>query len=238
MIRFLTACIALAWAAVAAAAEPDMTFKVAGVSGATATKFQTDMQAARDKVRQWWGSTFEDPITVSTNADRPISMALIPAWRGERGQMIFGTKRVAGGEAATIHEMIHVYAPNANRMLAEGIAVYGHELLGGPSAYPNYGKDLHQAAASRANKDVMLKLERAATPKALEEIDKEGETLSGSFVRFLIERDGMEKFRALYAMTPLVVKGTDPGDIARWAHVYGQDYAALVDAWLTVVKKK
>ena len=31
--------------------------------------------------------------------------------------MIFGAKRVNAGEAATVHEMIHVYAPNATDFL-------------------------------------------------------------------------------------------------------------------------
>ena len=75
-------------------------------------------------------------------------MALIPAWRGERGQMIFGAKRVNAGEAATVHEMIHVYAPNANRFLAEGLAVYGHDLLGGHVPTPLSGKALTTSPAA------------------------------------------------------------------------------------------
>src|SRR5262245_66220605 len=51
----------------------------------------------------------EGSISIQTDTKRVLSMALIPAWRGERGQMIFGAKRVNAGEAATVHEMIHVY---------------------------------------------------------------------------------------------------------------------------------
>jgi hypothetical protein len=137
----------LAAAAVDAAAEPQMTFNLAGVrSIAAAAAFQSEMQRARAQVREWWGATFEGSISVQTNTERVLSMALIPAWRGERGQMIFGAKRVDAGEAATVHEMIHVYAPNASRFLAEGLAVYGHDLLGGPPAYPNFGKSLDEIA--------------------------------------------------------------------------------------------
>src|SRR5687767_1764421 len=108
----------LSAAALDASAEPqpEMTFKLAGVRS-TAAAFQSEMQRARVKVREWWGATFESSISIQTNTDRVLSMALIPAWRGERGQMIFGAKRVDAGEAATVHEMIHVYAPNANRFL-------------------------------------------------------------------------------------------------------------------------
>jgi hypothetical protein len=102
--------------------------------------FQSEMQRARVRVREWWGATFEGSISIETNTDRVLSMALIPAWRGERGQMVFGAKRVNAGQAATVHEMIHVYAPNANRFLAQGLAVYGHDLLRGHPPTPISGK--------------------------------------------------------------------------------------------------
>ena len=96
----------LATALVDAAAEPEMTFKLSGVRSSAGVAFQSEMQRARVKVREWWGATFESSISIETNTDRVLSMALIPAWRGERGQMIFGAKRVNAGEAATVHEMI------------------------------------------------------------------------------------------------------------------------------------
>jgi len=119
-------------AAIGASAEPEMTFKLSAINSSAASAFQSEMRRAWIKVREWWGATFEGSISIQTNTERVLSMALIPAWRGERGQIIFGAKRVNAGEAATVHEMIHVYAPNANRFLAEGLAVYGHDLLGGP----------------------------------------------------------------------------------------------------------
>jgi hypothetical protein len=217
-------------------ADPEMTFKLVGVNSVAGAKFQTQMQDARAKVRAWWGATFEEKIAIETTPDRMLSMALTPAWRGERGSMSFGSKRVDDNQAASIHEMIHVYAPNANRMLAEGLAVYGHEHLGGNAAYPTFGKDLHRVAAASAGKDVLLKLERAATPAALEDISKDGEALSGSFVRFLIEKHGMEKFRALYDLTPLMRMKREAGAVERWQTIYGQPLDALVDGWLAAIK--
>ena len=155
--RVITAAL-LATAVVDASAEPEMTFKLSGIRAPAAAAFQSEMQRARAKVREWWGATFEDSISIQTNTERVLSMALIPAWRGERGQMIFGAKRVDAGEAATVHEMIHVYAPNANRFLAEGLAVYGHDLLGGPPAYPNFGKSLDDIAGRAANQELAMAL--------------------------------------------------------------------------------
>jgi hypothetical protein len=228
----------LATALVDAAAEPEMTFKLSGVRSSAAVAFQSEMQRARVKVREWWGASFEGSISIETNTDRVLSMALIPAWRGERGTMIFGAKRVNAGEAATVHEMIHVYAPNANRFLAEGLAVYGHDLLGGPPAYPNFGKSLDDIAARSVNRDLAMALERTPTPNPLEAVSKEGEAIAGSFVKFLIERHGMDKFRALYALTPLAPMQRDPGKPARWQQIYGESFEAMVDVWLAMLPKR
>jgi hypothetical protein len=228
----------LATALVDAAAEPEMTFKLSGVRSSTGVAFQSEMQRARVKVREWWGASFESSISIETNTERVLSMALIPAWRGERGQMIFGAKRVNAGEAATVHEMIHVYAPNANRFLAEGLAVYGHDLLGGPPAYPNFGKSLDDIAARSVNRDLAMALERTPTPNPLEAVSKEGEAIAGSFVKFLIERHGMDKFRALYALTPLAPMQRDPGKPARWQQIYGESFEAMVDVWLAMLPKR
>src|SRR4029453_10944421 len=228
----------LVTAAVDASAEPEMTFMLSGVRSTAAAAFQSEMQRARVKVREWWGASFEGSIFIQTNTERVLSMALIPAWRGERGQMIFGAKRVNAGEAATVHEMIHVYAPNANRFLAEGLAVYGHDLLGGPRAYPNFGKSLDDIAGRTANRDPAIALEHPPTPNPLESVSKDGEAIAGSFVKFLIERHGMDKFRALYALTPLAPMQRDPGEPARWQQIYGQSFEAIVDAWLTILPRR
>jgi hypothetical protein len=235
---FLIVGALLTTAIVNASEEPEMTFQLSGVHSTAAAAFQSEMQRARVKVREWWGTTFEGSISIQTDTKRVLSMALIPAWRGERGQMIFGAKRVNAGEAATVHEMIHVYAPNANRFLAEGLAVYGHDLLGGPPAYPNFGKSLDDIAGRSTSRELAMALERTPTPNPLETISTEGEAIAGSFVKFLIERHGMDKFRALYALTPLAPMQRDPGAHGRWQQVYGESFEMTVDAWLTRLPRR
>jgi hypothetical protein len=140
---------------------------------------------------------------------------------------------VRRGRAATVHEIAHVYAPNANRFLAEGLAVYAHEKLGGPIAYPNFGASLNTAAAPHAQADVAA-LERLATPSRLELdriSDREAYLVAGSFVRFLIERRGFDTFRRLYAATPLVPGQRNAGAPARWQEIYGLDFNQLVEMW-------
>jgi len=134
--------------------------------------------------------------------------------------------------------MIHVYAPNANRFLAEGLAVYGHDLLGGPPAYPNFGKSLDDIAGRSPNRELVMALERTPTPNPLETISAEGEAIAGSFVKFLIERHGMDKFRALYALTPLAPMKRDPGEPVRWEQVYGDSFEVIMDAWLRVLPRR
>ena len=225
-------------APVAIRAEPELVFNFSQVNAGAAAAFRRDIEEARRRVRDWWGPTFEDRIAVETTAAQVYSMALVPAWRGERGRMIFGSRRVNAREAAAIHEMIHVYAPNANRMLAEGLAVYGHDTLGGNRAYPNFGADIHRLAAPLATKAVLLTLERVGTPDPLEKVLPDGEAVAGSFVRFLIERFGVEKFRALYDLTPLRVRERDAGEIARWHSVYGKTLEEIADEWLAAIRPK
>jgi hypothetical protein len=59
--------------------------------------------------------------------------------------MEFPAWRVIAGEAAIMHELVHVYFPNGNRLLAEGLAVYLQARIGGNSAFPNFDTPLHEA---------------------------------------------------------------------------------------------
>jgi hypothetical protein len=202
--------------------------------------FRDDMRKAVVDVCGWWGATFAGRLAIEIDDAPGPSMALVPAWRGERGRMIFRARAVRERSAATVHEVVHVFAPNANRFLAEGLAVYGHEKLRGPSAYPNFARDLHAAARELAPQADLAALERLATPARLELpgglTEPQGYVVAGSFVRVLVERHGLDRFRALYAETPLVPGGRDPGDPARWRRTYGVPFAALVAEWRGVVE--
>jgi hypothetical protein len=88
------------------------------------------------------------------------------------------------------------------------------------------------------NGDLILALERTPTPNPLESISKEGEAIAGSFVKFLIERHGMNKFRELYALTPLAPMQRDAGEPARWPRIYGENFESIVDAWLAMLPRR
>jgi hypothetical protein len=81
-----------------------------------------------------------------------ISRSLVPAWLGQRGWMEFPAVEATAGDAAMAHELVHVFFPNGNRMLAEGLAVYVQQALYQQRpprtnpAFPNFGEDLHLLA--------------------------------------------------------------------------------------------
>jgi len=205
----------------------------APISPPARTWLEGQLRQAAHKVCAWWGPSFAGAFTIDVAEANGPSMALIPAWRGERGRVIFPASVVRRERAATVHEIVHVYAPNANRFLAEGLAVYAHEKLGGPIAYPNFGASLHTAAAPYAQADIAA-LDRLATPSRLE-LDRlagrEAYLVAGSFVRFLIERRGLDTFRRLYAGTPLVPGQRNAGAPARWQEVYGLNVDQLAQMW-------
>jgi len=187
-----------------------------------------------------------------------ISKSLVPAWSGDVGRMEFPAWRVTAGQAAILHELVHVYFPNANRLLAEGLAIYLQAKIGGNPAFPNFGGSLHAIARQVAGRlvpafargdakrldDIRLSdLDAIATPSPLElrvgrklyGEDPHGQAriypIAGSFVQFLVETYGMDRFRALYLQSPLVAGRCNAGSPERWTVAYGLSLRRLEAAW-------
>src|SRR5713101_6683041 len=103
---------------------------------------------------------------------------------------------------ALLHEIVHIYAPNENRFLAEGLAVYLHTKLAGNPAFPNFGEDLGRSVTRGfGSVPSITALNEVRTPRPLGSIMDEATAygLAGSFVGFLIEQHGLPPFRSLYA---------------------------------------
>jgi len=216
----------------AACADIDIEFTETTTPRIDRDQLARDLRTAVDKVCNWWGPTFSGRLIVDVlEQDRP-SMALIPAWRGKLGHMFFSAETVRRGNAATVHEIAHIFAPNANRFLAEGLAVHAHDRLRGPPAFPNFGRDLMGEARRHAEWADIAALERLPTPTMLlRKEQRAAYVVSGSFVRYIIDRFDIEKFRKLYAMTPLVPGQRNAGDPARWLEVYGLPLDRLAQDW-------
>jgi hypothetical protein len=214
--------------AAAGACDVTIEFKSVAVEAQSKNWLEQELQKAADKVCGWWGATYSGPLTIDVPSPGGPSMALVPAWRGQRGHMLFPAPAVRRRNSATVHEVVHVFAPNANRFLAEGLAVHAHDQLGGPPAYPNFGSALHTGARAYAQPGKIAALDREATPNPLQ---RDAYLVGGSFVRFLIERDGFARFRQLYAMTPLLPGQINAGSAGRWKQVYGIALDELSTAW-------
>jgi hypothetical protein len=195
-----------------------------------------------------------------------FSRALVPAWSAQRGRMEFPANRVVAGEAAVAHELVHVFFPNANRMLAEGLAVYLHQCVGPNPAFPNFKVDLHQLVAQLLDKGAgpfndagdlskisIGSLDKIPTPDDMtfrigqQNCDDASVTyvLAGSFTQFLIEKcepapereaGRCPTFSKLYAQTPLVPMVRNPGSPGRWKQIYQRSLEDLEAEWKKLIR--
>ena len=197
--------------------------------------------------------SFDGPfpdLLVITNTEYQLSESLVPSFYGHRGRMQFPARRAAVNEGAIAHELTHVFFPNSNRMLAEGLAVYVQSKIGMNLAYPTFDQtpdQLVQEFTCGSKKTPLSAINLAAldqvttpTPLGLRigplvyEADPSPPyAIAGSFVGYLIETDtlGMDLFHQLYVRTPLVPLERDAGSPDRWKEVYGVSLADLETGW-------
>jgi hypothetical protein len=239
----------------------------ASISPAQQNIFKADFYREVTSVRRWsveagWGGEIPPVLQISVSADYKISKSLVPAWFGRAGRMEFPAWRVIARKAAIAHELAHVFFPNGNRLLAEGLAVYLQAEIGGNPAFPNFGTPLHELVDFLLQEMVpefspgdpqslncihLAELDQIATPSPLTlKIGQDfyGEEprgqariypIAGSFVQFLIETRGMKKFRALYLQTPLVPLVQSGGTPDRWRSIYGISLTELEKEWKSLV---
>jgi hypothetical protein len=191
-----------------------------------------------------------------------ISKSLVPAWNGHLGHMEIPAWRAVSSRAAIMHELVHVLFPNANRFLAEGLAIYLQAAIGGNPAFPNFDRPLH-VVAHEALRDMvpdhaagttepfdaieLAELDAIATPAPLtlhvgsnfygEEPHGQARIypLAGSFTQHLVEAHGLQRFQAIYLQTPMVPRGQSAGASDRWLGVYGCPLAELERGWKSMI---
>jgi hypothetical protein len=175
----------------------------------------------RQKVEAFWGATWREPIRIHVSSAYRISRALVPGYFGNRGFLEMPLHRARENTGALLHEIVHIYAPNTNRFLAEGLAVYLHAKLAGNPAFPNFGEDLRRLALRNlASVESLDALNSVRTPRPLGTImeEKTAYILAGSFVGFVIERYGLASFRSLY-------------ETGNYEQVYGKALGTLDKEW-------
>jgi len=240
---------------------------IEGLTAIQQQDFECDFARDLAQLAEWaaehgWAPMLTPKLRAVVSRKYRISKSLVPAWYGRAGHMEFPVWRVATRRAAIAHELVHVFFPNANRFLAEGLAVYLQSEIGGNPAFPNFGRPLHDLAresmlamAPRLVSDELQnfdhialgRLDAIATPGPLElQVggDFYGEEprgqarlypLAGSFVQFLIETRGTQAFRKLYSQTPLVPLQQNAGASERWTKIYGRSLAQLEREWKFVI---
>ena len=175
----------------------------------------------RKKVEEFWGVTWNETIRISVSSSYRISRALVPGYFGNRGFMEMPLRRVRDNTGALLHEIVHISAPNNNRFLAEGLAVYLHTKLGGNPAFPNFGEDLRSSAVRSLPRVKSLEaLNGVRTPRPLSTVmdEETAYVIAGSFVGFLIERYTLTAFRNFY----------ETGDYEK---IYGKSLDTLETEW-------
>jgi hypothetical protein len=232
-------------------------------------EFKVDLSQELARLDRWALDRQWPPLPVPTLqvfvSDRyKISRSLVPARSGNAGHMEFPAWRVSARKAAIAHELVHVFFPNGNRFLAEGLAVYLQSEIGGNPAFPNFGRPLHALVHEHLREMVpeflrgdpgsleqihLGELDKIATPGPLvlsvgqdfygEEPRGQARIypIAGSFVQFLIETRGLEKFREIYLQTPLVPLAQDAGLPDRWQNVYNVSLASLEYEWKTFIAR-
>ncbi len=170
------------------------------LSRSEAEKYCRYATGERKKVEKFWGATWQEPIRIEVSSSFTIARSLVTNG-GKPGKTEMPLARVRDGSGALLHEITHSYAPNANRFLQEGLAVYLQDKIGGNLSFPNFGRKLHVLAASALPSVRSLEaLNSVRFPQPLSTVIEErtGYLLAGSFVQFLIEKHGLSKFRTLY----------------------------------------
>jgi hypothetical protein len=239
----------------------------AALTQAQRIEFEDDVCRENTRLQEWaadldWIELPVPELKIIVSDRYGISKSLVPAWSGRAGYMEFPTWRVASRKAAIMHELVHVFFPNGNRFLAEGLAVHLQDSIGGNPAFPNFGKPLHGNVCERllemtphnSTEDRLglgqihlAELDLIPTPNPLTlrvgaELygeDQRGQAflypIAGSFVQFLLETRGVERFRSLYTQTQLLPLVLSAGSLDRWSDVYRMTLADLEDEWKSMI---
>ncbi len=214
----------------------DISLSYSGISDAQAQSFMRRAEEALGFVETFFDRKPARRINIVVTNTRGIPRAdnrsysiKIPASR-IRGDAP-GPPRIEGRGPAIAHEITHLLAPSSghpSRYLDEGLAVYVQEKFGeehGGRPYPTMGHDLHEETKRYA-----LRNGGYVSMRNVDNLRRGGNRLvrslaylqEGSFVRFLIEKHGLQRFMSLYE-----------GGLYRT--VYGKELREMEEEWHTFV---
>jgi len=181
----------------------------------------------RKKVEEFWGATWKEPIRIHVSSAYRIARSLVPN-QGNPGYIEMPLGRVRDNRGALLHEIVHNYAPNSNRFLQEGLAVYLQDRMGGNPAFPNFGENLRVLARDQISSVTSLaRLNNVRFPQPLSTVmpERTAYILAGSFVGFLIEKYGLAQFKSLYQTED-------------YGKVHGKSFEILEKEWRSALQGK
>ncbi len=207
-----------------------------GVSEAEAQAFAQEAERAYKAVARYFGRAHERVISIRVGERYDV-----PTAYHSRSTIVVGANRIrgdAGGVGrwrnlgpAIVHEITHLVAGQSRGMpggfLDEGLAVFVQEKFKLPDdrSFPNMGRDVHEETVRWSGQyGRLVKLAEthqarwlAGGPRDLIYLE------AGSFVRFLVETQGLQKFMGVY-------------EGQGYEAVYGRDLGALEKEWLEFLK--
>lgn len=207
--------------------------------------FAKQVEEADRIVSNYLSMRFDGTYRIDIGRQYRTSRALLFVYKGERGYMEFPTRSIERDNAAVVHEVTHVIAPNYNRFLAEGLAVYMQDKFSQKSAVPTFGKDLHAGASEselkledliRETKDYFYYWSRRniGTQEVINAYFH-----AGSLVKFLIENEAygadektrLERFKKLYALA-------EKGEGKMFEIAYGKSLPEIEKEWRSYITRQ
>jgi len=181
---------------------------------------QFDTKAYKnDKIEYFVHSRREASHTITTYHPRKYMFPVIfLTWADEK-------------KAPYIHETVHIIAWDWNTLwIKEGLAVFLNDKLGGYPSFPNFGKDLDKLARTNLRFSFTLGIVgRNGIPKFSDRKERRlFYIFSGSFVKFLYERIGIQKLMEIYK-----AKNTEKAI----AEITGKELDIWKKEWIDSIKK-
>jgi hypothetical protein len=192
-------------------------------------QFASEADIALAYVSERFGHGPTRPLHVSVRRD-PACALHGAAYTEQRQVQLFtcadiGRERVV---AILAHELVHQLAHdhygaahlNADMIVLEGLATWGAGTywLGGRGSFREHARQY-------AHNDTLLPLQTSYQGRSIDEMNRLYYQWA-SFVEFLLETYGRERFDALY------ISGASAPGSADYAGVYGKDLATLEREWL------
>jgi hypothetical protein len=230
-------------------------FSIKDVSKSVAETFKANFRARKKIIDQYFTATrfadlFAGNILVKVFDGPPTSEALLPAWEGRPGEMIFPARRARDGKGAIVHELGHVHAPNQVRFLTEGYSIYLEEMLGNIDAVPTLGVSIEAGIRKEGDSALaavdLLRFDAVSTQRnhqlgdnvALEGVINDLQRrrtyaylIAGSCVKYLVNVHGLYKFKCLYELSPLTPGVATAADPDRYRAIYGKSVKDLEAEW-------